>query len=785
MSLQRTLLFTLIIAVGAPIAAQSASEHEQAEHNQAQQAAATVTGKIASVDPRVFGDEPQIRKRERWFWERRGVDVSAAKRMQTSEYRALREAAVDQINADVGFRSAKQAKAGQSWTSMGPDGMTMLNWTMSPVSGRVAALAVHPSNDQIIYLGAASGGVWKTSNGGSSWSSLLPTLGTVTIGSVWLEPGDPNKLWVGTGERNNACIDYFGRGLFYSPDGGTTFSSRNGSGTSALQLSYITSISTNPTDQNIVLAGGTGVCLSGGASANGGLFRTLDKGATWTKVVTGAVEDAFYSRSNTTIAYAAVGRNGVIKSTDYGLNWSRLGVGMPTASNIGVVRAAIAQSNSNILYALVNDATNSVTDLYKTSNAGASWAIVRSNVCEGQCAYNLTIDVDPSNANKVLIGSIRPAISTDGGANFTNLTTTWGASQSVHQDVHVVRFSKATSNRLWVGSDGGLWRSDNNGSNFSNLNTNLATTQFYDIAVHPSTADRIWGGAQDNSSIGRFGNQRWDVTQVTGDGFMNLVDTGNPNIVFQFGYIANGIPQIWRSTTGGNPNSFSGLNMIGFVANEPYGWVVPATSAAGFAFVGSHSVYRAPSAQVGTFAWTKIANNLTGGSQISAMTPVRKLASDPLTLYVGSMGGRIYRLWDVLSSATPATRDVTANYPGGVVSDIAVDPTDFNRIYVTRSAFGGSKVYRSTDFGVSWSAVGSGLPDVPANSVAVDPANGARVFVATDVGVYESTDAGANFVSFNSGMPTGVVATDLEVQNANRYIYLGTYGRGAWRVSLN
>ena len=779
MNLPNPLLVAVALALSTPLIAQVKPGSDPAPVDTAP------AYQTDRTNPRVYGDEPEIRKREQWFWERRGVDIMQARRATGSPYRALREAAVEQINADMALRANEQIDAGQVWSSMGPDGMTMPNWVMSPVSGRVAALAVHPSNDQIIYLGAASGGVWKTSTGGTSWAPLMPTLGTVSIGAVWLEPGDPNKLWVGTGERSNACIDYFGRGVFYSPDGGATFSARNGSGASALQLSYVTAISTNPTDQNIVLAGGTGVCQSNGVAANGGLFRTLDKGVSWTKVVTGPVEDAFYVRSDTTLAYAAVGGNGVIKSTDYGKNWTRLGTGMPATSNTGVVRLAIAPGNSNVLYALVNNGSNSITDLYKTTNAGANWSLTRSNVCEGQCAYNLTIDVDSRNSNNVLIGSIRPSISTNGGVNFTNLTTTWGTSQTVHQDIHVVRFSKATANRLWVGSDGGLWRSDNNGSSFSNLNTNLATTQFYDIAVHPSIADRIWGGAQDNSSLGRFGNQRWDVTQVTGDGFMNLVDTGNPNIVFQFGYVGAGIPQIWRSTTGGNTNSFSQLNMIGFVPNEPYGWVVPAASAAGFAFVGSHSVYRAPSGQSGTFAWSKIANNLTNGWQITAMTPVRKLASDPLTLYVGSQGGGIFRLWDVLNSATPPVRNVTANFPGGVVSDIAVDPSDLNRVFVTRSVFGGSKLYRSTDFAVSWTAVGNGLPDVPANSVAVDPANGARIFVATDVGVFESLDSGANFVSFNTGMPTGVVATDLEVQNANRYLYLGTYGRGAWRVTLN
>jgi hypothetical protein len=409
-----------------------------------------------------------------------------------------------------------------------------------------------------------------------------------------------------------------------------------------------------------------------------------------------------------------------------------------------------------------------------------------TNACDGQCTYNLTLDVDPTDPTHLLIGAIRPWESFDSGVNRSPLTQTWGAGQTVHQDIHVVRFSRVNPIRFWIAGDGGLWRTDSGGFNYFNLNANLVITQFYDVAIDPAQPDRIFGGAQDNSSSARLGGNQWNVTAVTGDGFMNAVDPVTLTRVFQTSYPAGGTPSVYRSTNSGLPNTFSRLATSGIVAGEPFPWVTPLTVLPDQIFVASHSVYRGNTTQpTSSFTWTKISPMIGTGSAASVIT-LYKAGPDPRSrwgAYVGTSAGAIARSLDVTALA-PRWSKVTGNYPGGWVSDIAVDPLDPNRVYATRGAFNLGRLYRSTTGGITWTAVGTGLPNVPANAVAVDPSDARRVFVGTDIGVYESGDHGETFQPFMEGMPLGTVVTDLEIDDAPYVLVAGTYGRGAMRVDL-
>ena len=763
---------------------------------------------------RILGEGNKINNRERYFWAMRGVSLGKTAE-RTYDFSAQREAAVNEV------ARAPRDRAAGSWTALGPAGLSMSSnngfggvnsWQMSPVSGRVAAFAQSPSSTSNLLVGGASGGLWQSSNGGSSWTPVFEAIGTQTIGAIWYEPGNASRVWVGTGERNNSCVNYFGQGVFLSTNGGSSFSARNGGGT--LNLSHITSISTSPAPTANVLVAGTSFC-NGGSQQSGGIFRSTDSGASWSKVAQGAAEDVLFLRSDGTVAYSAVTGNGLLKSTNSGLSWTRLSNGLPTpnvnlsgvgvVSSVGTVRVAAVPYDSRMLYSVYrysfNNGSTTRTDLFRTLDAGASWSLVKADVCDGQCDYNVTMDIDPikpADGTKpvIVLGFVRPWLSTDGGSTFNVMTNTWGSSQAVHQDTHVVRFARlsvgppVSPSAIWIGSDGGLWRTDNRGSSYTNLNNGLSLTQFYDIAVHPSTLNAVFGGSQDNSSSGRFGSNQWSVTMANGDGGTTLIDTGNPNIIFQFGYTPFNqtgptVPSMWRSDQGGTPGSFAQVASTGLVSGEPFSFIAKGASAAGFVFLGSSSVYRASSnVSAGSVAWTKISNNLTQGSSISVITAARKLATDPLTLYVGDSAGGIWRLYNVTATNTPPSANVTNNFAGGVVSDIAVDPNNLSRIFVTRGAFGGSKLYYSDNQAASWVARGGGLPDVPANSVAVDPADGAKVFVATDVGVFRSFDGGVSFQAFDAGMPLGAVATDLEIQGSTRKLYVGTFGRGVYVIDL-
>ena len=537
----------------------------------------------------------------------------------------------------------------------------------------------------------------------------------------------------------------------------------------------VNSVVPHPTDENTVYFG----------SAAGGVWKTTNAGASWTpmfdSVGTLPIGDIHVEPAAPNNVWVGTGDKngggcagyfgqGVFKSVDGGATWTNSSSGLtPSGSRM---RLAMAASDARVLYVLQG------SQVYRSLDGAATWTLRSSAACEGQCGYNQAIDIHPTDVNQILVGTIRPARSVDGGATFTFLTTTWGSGQLVHQDIHVVLYSRTNGNRFWIGSDGGLWRTDNGGTSFANMNSNLNVTQFYDLAVHPNNADTVFGGAQDNSSLRRTTSPVWDLTFVSGDGFMNAIDPTNTNIVFQTSYPSSSLPSVYRSTTGGAPNSFSKLPTTGITASANFPWVTPLAVASNRIFVAGDTVYRGTTS-ASPMTWTAISPNL--GARVSVITPMQTGTTIPA--YLGTSTGAIYATADA-AAASVTWSNVTGNYPGGTVSDVAMSPGSRLRVFVTRADFGGSKLYRSTTGGTTWTAVGAGLPNVPANSVAIDPLDINRVFVGTDVGVYESTNGGDSFIPFSAGLPLGLVVTDLEVDDVPHVLVAGTYGRGAWKVNL-
>ncbi|MBL0162206.1 MAG: PKD domain-containing protein [Xanthomonadales bacterium] len=703
----------------------------------------------------------QIEQRQLWFVESRGL-------LDHPDAAKLRASAVQELKLQRLLVDATRASVGEVWQEAGPSSMNMIDWIMGRVAGRVNAITPRPGDDNTVYLGSAAGGVWKTTNAGISWTPIFDQVGTLPIGAITIDSAAPDTIWVGTGDKNSSCGGYFGQGVYLSEDGGSTWQARNGSGLGSMPLSIINAVAIQPTDPNVLLVGGSGSC-SNGSLSGAGIYRSVDKGLSWTKVRSNNVEDIVFVPGTSTV-YAGLIGLGVQKSTDGGATW--------TAANSGItlsgsrMRLAMAPSNSDILYVLMG------STLYRTTNGGASWAQQASGagVCEGQCSYNQAISVHPTNPDTLLIGSIRVARSTNAGVSFTPLVSTWGTGQKVHQDTHVVRYSLIDPNRFWVGSDGGIWRSDDNAATFRNMNANINITQFYDVAVNPNDANIIFGGAQDNSSSGRRTNLLWSLTYASGDGFMNAFDQNNPSIVFQTSYPSSSLPSIVRSTVGGSPGSFLSMPRTGLVAGS-FDWVTPLATAGSQLFVASDVLYRAST--TGN-SWTPISGNL--GSSVVVISPQTLGTLTPT--YVGTSGGKIWRSPDAGIPA-PVFTDVTGNYPGGRVSDVALDRVDPQRVFITRAGFGAARLYRSTSGGTTWAAVGAGLPNVPANAVAIDPLNSLRIFVATDIGVYESIDSGDNFLAFSAGLPLGIVVSDLEIDDYPHVLTAGSYSRGAWRVVLD
>ena len=305
--------------------------------------AATAPG-IGVLNPgdKTHGEDREIRERLEWFERARGLDsVPGARTERAQAVTTLRRA----LNAGMPALLAQDA-----WQSLGPDGMTMLGWTMGRVAGRVTALAVDTGDEDQLYLGAAAGGLWKSIDGGQSWTQLFDQIGTESIGSILLEAGAPAHLWVGTGEANAGCLDYFGMGLFYSADGGQTFESRNGTGATAMPLSFVTTIAQSPLDTQVLLVGGQEHCNANGSSTLGGVYRSADAGQTWSRVFnSNGVFDSLFNRDDGNTVYATIRAKGIYKSTDAGQSWARLENGLPVNSAATYSRIAIAPIDSAIM----------------------------------------------------------------------------------------------------------------------------------------------------------------------------------------------------------------------------------------------------------------------------------------------------------------------------------------------------------------------------------------------------------------------------------------------------
>lgn len=732
----------------------------------------TITSVFAQPGAKEDGEMEQIEKRLEWFLQQRGLQNIVRPDL-------LRAAAVEDLRTS---RNQVESLATSDWSEMGPSPMNMLSWQMGKVAGRVDAIAVVPGDSSTLYLGAAAGGLWKTTDGGNSWTSLFDDIGTLTIGSIYIEPGNTDHVWVGTGEHQAYCSKYFGLGLFKSEDAGQTFTAVNGSGSSALKLSFIAGVAVSRSNPQIVIAGGDGYC-EGSSSYAGGLFVSTDGGTSWTRKISHNITEVVMHPTDNNTFYAAVvsssSSDGVWKSTDSGATWVKTSTGLP--ASFSRLRLVNSLSSPETLYALIYP-SGSGSSLYKTTNGGTNWSLQNSNACEGQCSYNQCLAIHPTNPATLIVGSIRFAKTTNSGSSLNYLTSGWGSFQKVHQDTHVLVYDPANGNRFWVGGDGGIWRTDDGGSNFVNLNSDLNITQFYDIAVDPVNPKNILGGAQDNSSSMTKGNKVWEVTIVTGDGFMNLVDPLNPDILYQTSYPSGGLPSLVRSSNGGT--WWTWLSGSGLGSGEPWPWVTPlaiSSNPAGdhtHVFIGSNRIYRSDN---NGSNWTALSASALSGSSFAVIVP--HLEGGKLELYAGSSNG-IWKTDDALA-ATVSWDNITNNYSAGYVTDIAVTPNDHKWIFVTTGRFGTqNQLFRSGDQGASWTAVGSGIPNIPANTVAVDPLNVLRIFVGTDIGVYISEDRGETFVPMMNGMPLGNVVTDLEIDDSPHTLTAGTYGRGAWQADL-
>jgi len=709
------------------------------------------------------------------------------------------------IPAGARLAAMKQSEAGPKnisavFTEVGPKGFTStIEPTWGKMSGRARSLLVNPANSSTLYLGTATGGIWKSTNGGTSWTALTDKLDSLSIGSLeWVSSDATNNTFlVGTGEGPNGF--YYSAGIFRTTDAGATFSKLAGS--SIFERAAIPAVLVDPANASNIV-----VCVTAGQNNPGGgieapvsgLYRSTDAGVTFTQVKNGFCESLRATPGDFAVQYASltgIGGNadGLYKSTDGGATFPAK-LTMPADPNdfkrLNVGIGSGSAANRNIIYAGGKNGANA-TVLYKSTDAGATFTTLALDYCAAQCFYDNYIEVSPVNPNVVYFGGVGLFRTLDGGSTFDQPGTASGGG-SIHVDHHLAIFdpTDATGKVMFELNDGGIYRaSDADNATAANagflpISNNVGSLQHFDIDPHPTNPNIIFSGNQDNGSLFRTSSDTW-VEYCGGDGGYALIDKTTPATMYcSFNFTSGGGTFNIKKTADSGADAFATNVSIatGTDTGEFISPIITDPTTSTTLYAGTSRVYKTVN---GGTSWTPA--SLSGGTG-----NVTALAVAPTTsthVWAGTAEGRIERSID---GGVTWTNSTTAALPGRYITSIAVSPTDHNVVYVSFSGFSAAApaghIFKSIDGGASWSNSGTArapgaLPDIPVNSIAINPMNASVVYAGTDVGLYTSLNGGATWEKFANFPNAGVSRVKISVGAG--ILAVGTNGRGTWTTSLS
>jgi photosystem II stability/assembly factor-like uncharacterized protein len=725
---------------------------------------------------------------------RKFMNDAAAK--ERAKYASLLPGTSTSITAS-GDPTASIAATGTTWVNIGPtkanymqNGSTSLNKTDA---GRVRDIIVDKNNPSIIYVAFSGGGVWKTTDGGTTWTPKSETLGSLSTGSLAIDPNNSNTLYLGLGDP----FDGTGLGLVKSTDGGNTWFAPVYLGTAT----EIADLIVAPGNSNIVLA-----------ATSAGLFRSVDAGATWSAISmsTGfagapygwSIEWTGGTKFVATIDADPLAASGTYQgqiwsSSDNGATWTRA-TGVTASAGLERITVAAAPSNRDVVYALAANPSGDLADLFKSTNGGATWTALAAGAkrykngnAEGRTVstlfstqgwYDQLLIVSPTNPNLVFFGgALHLAKTTDGGSTYSQVTNWLGqfSLPYVHADFHAAAFDP-TGTKLYIGNDGGIFFSTDGGATFSDsMNVGIASHLIYDIGISGANRNAVIAGLQDNGTRVRVSNTAVYNQEIGGDGFDCEIHPTNGSLMLGSLYYA----RIQRSTDGGLNwvSACSGITECNNSSTAPF----TTRLALGLADATGNTVYTHSNTKVykstnfGT-AWTALGVSGLPTTNLFIRN-VAAAKSNASVVGVVASGGRVF-----LSNNGGSTWTTPAALPnnGLSLSDLTFDPTNHNILYVGSVAPDGTKnhLWKSTDFGASWTAIESGLPaGVPVNTVTVDPGSSATLYAATHLGVYRSTDAGTSWTRFGAGMPL-VEVTDVQVLPDSSLVRAATFGRSVWEL---
>lgn len=624
-----------------------------------------------------------------------------------------------------------------NWTSLGPT--DFLNRPTSTANiGRLNIIVQDPNNANTFYAGAPAGGIWKSTDAGLTWTPLIDHLPQIGVSAIAIDYNDSNTIYIGTGDDD--ASDSFTIGIWKSTDGGTTWAETGIN--AANSPGEITDVYIHPTDSNILWA-----------STSDGVMKTTDAGASWTNVRSGNFRDLKVKPGDPTTLYAATSDR-FFKSINSGDSFVPVFSGLPT--NSGRMVIDVTPANPNYVYLVSADAGNGYQGVYRSTNSG-DFFLQMDNTTDifesNQAWYDLALAVSDTNADEIYVGVLNVWKSSNGGDSFTKLNN-WFTHDAAytHADIHFLRFF---NNELYVGSDGGFFKSNNGGTTFTDYTEGMEISQFYRIDVSTVTANKIVGGTQDNGGFGYF--NQWN-NYHGGDGMEGVIDPNNDNLYY--GFMQNG-----QTLFVSNDSGQSGSN--GVAGPENGNWITPlAINTDSELFAGYRRLYQF----TGT-GWNPVSPNFLGNIDHLEIDTV-----NPDNMYV-AVNANLYK-----STNRGISFSLVEAFPSNITS-IEVNNNNSDIVYVTISGFS-SDIYRSTDGGNNFGTITGTLPDVVKFVIKHrqdDVLN--TLYLGTHAGVYFYNDTTADWEEFNNNLPN-VAVRDLAINLPNEVLIAGTYGRGIWSSPL-